>query len=228
MDGLVKTLLEELNCKVVFTIPLFGGIDVYESVVVTWIVMGILMIASLLLVRGLKVRNIGKKQAALESAVTFIYHFFEDVLGEKGKRYIPYMFTIVCYLTVSNTIGLLGFKPPTKDLNVTISLAAMSIILVQASGIRQKGVKGWLKSFTEPVGFITPLNVLEVLIKPLSLCMRLFGNVLGAMVVMAMIKYLVPLLIPLPFSFYFDIFDGVIQAYVFVLLTSLYIKEAVE
>ena len=66
------------------------------------------------------------------------------------------------------------------------------------------------------------------LIRPLSLCMRLFGNVLGAVVVMALIKYLVPLVIPLPFSFYFDIFDGVIQAYVFVFLTSLYIKEAVE
>ena len=72
------------------------------------------------------------------------------------------------------------------------------------------------------------INVLELFIRPLSLCMRLFGNVLGAVVVMALIKYLLPLVVPLPFSGYFDIFDGVIQAYVFVFLTSLYIKEAIE
>lgn len=77
MDALVETLMEELNCETVFTIPIFGGIDVLESVVVTWIVMGILMLASLLLVRNLKLRQINKKQAALESTVAFIYDFFE-------------------------------------------------------------------------------------------------------------------------------------------------------
>lgn len=220
--------MEELNCNVVFTIPLFGGIDVMESVVVTWIIMGILMAVSLLLVRGLKVRRIGKKQAALESAVSFIYQFFEDLLGKDGKAYIPYLITVVVYIGVANMIGLLGFKSPTKDLNVTATLAIMSIVLVEAAGIRKKGIKGWLKSFTEPIAIITPINILELVIRPLSLCMRLFGNVLGAIVVMALIKYLVPLVIPLPFSFYFDIFDGVIQAYVFVFLTSLYIKEAIE
>ena len=228
MDGLVEALMEELNCNVVFTIPLFGGIDVMESVVVTWIIMGILMAVSLLLVRGLKVRRIGKKQAALESAVSFIYQFFEDLLGKDGKAYIPYLITVVVYIGVANMIGLLGFKSPTKDLNVTATLAIMSIVLVEAAGIRKKGIKGWLKSFTEPIAIITPINILELVIRPLSLCMRLFGNVLGAIVVMALIKYLVPLVIPLPFSFYFDIFDGVIQAYVFVFITSLYIKEAIE
>lgn len=89
-------------------------------------------------------------------------------------------------------------------------------------------MKNWLKSFAEPIPIVAPINILELFIRPLSLCMRLFGNVLGAVVVMALIKYLIPLVIPLPFSFYFDIFDGIIQAYVFVFLTSLYIKEAVE
>ena len=85
MNGLVESLMEELNCNVVFTIPLFGGIDVMESVVVTWIIMAIMMIASLILVRGLKVRNISKKQAALESGMSFIYDFFEGLFG-KGRK----------------------------------------------------------------------------------------------------------------------------------------------
>ena len=228
MNGLVESLMEELNCNVVFTIPLFGGIDVMESVVVTWIIMAIMMIASLILVHGLKVRNISKKQAALESGMSFIYDFFEGLLGKEGKAYIPYLITVVIYIGIDNMIGLLGFKSPTKDLNVTVSLAVMSIVLVEVAGIRKKGVRGWIKSFAEPIAIIAPINVLELFIRPLSLCMRLFGNVLGAIVVMALIKHLLPLIVPLPFSFYFDIFDGVIQAYVFVFLTSLYIKEAIE
>lgn len=228
MNGLVESLMEELNCNVVFTIPLFGGIDVMESVVVTWIIMAIMMIASLILVHGLKVRNISKKQAALESGMSFIYDFFEGLLGKEGKAYIPYLITVVIYIAIANMIGLLGFKSPTKDLNVTVSLAVMSIVLVEVAGIRKKGVRGWIKSFAEPIAIIAPINVLELFIRPLSLCMRLFGNVLGAIVVMALIKHLLPLIVPLPFSFYFDIFDGVIQAYVFVFLTSLYIKEAIE
>ena len=228
MNGLVESLMEELNCNVVFTIPLFGGIDVMESVVVTWIIMAIMMIASLILVHGLKVRNISKKQAALESGMSFIYDFFEGLLGKEGKAYIPYLITVVIYIGIANMIGLLGFKSPTKDLNVTVSLAVMSIVLVEVAGIRKKGVRGWIKSFAEPIAIIAPINVLELFIRPLSLCMRLFGFVLGAIVVMALIKHLLPLIVPLPFSFYFDIFDGVIQAYVFVFLTSLYIKEAIE
>ena len=222
MDQLVDSLMEELNCNTVFTIPLFGGIDVLESVVVTWIIMAIIMIGSLIWVHGLKIRKISGKQAALESGFSFLYNFFLDLLGEEGKDYIPYLITVVIYIAIANMIGLLGFKSPTKDLNVTASLAVMSIVLVEAAGIRKKGVKGWVKSFAEPI------NVLELFIRPLSLCMRLFGNVLGAVVVMALIKYLLPLVVPLPFSGYFDIFDGVIQAYVFVFLTSLYIKEAIE
>lgn len=228
MEGLVESLMEELNCNTVFTIPLFGGIPVLESVVVTWIIMAVIMAASLILVRNLKVRQINNRQAALESGISFLYDFFEGLLGKGGKGYIPYLITIVLYIGIANMIGLFGFKSPTKDLNVTISLSVMSIVLVEVAGIQKKGVKGWIKSFAEPIPIIAPINILELFIRPLSLCMRLFGNVLGAIVVMALIKHLLPLIVPLPFSFYFDIFDGVIQAYVFVFLTSLYIKEAIE
>ena len=104
----------------------------------------------------------------------------------------------------------------------------MSIVLVEAAGIRKKGGVGWLKSFAEPVAVVLPINILELFIRPISLCMRLFGNVLGAFIVMELIKVVIPVAVPVPFSFYFDIFDGLIQAYVFVFLTSLFIKEAVE
>ena len=215
-DKLVSNLIEELNCDTVFTIPLFGGISISESVVVTWIIIAAMTIASICLVRNLKVENPGKKQLLLETAISGIYKFFEETIGEHGKRYIPYLITIMLYLGVANLIGLIGFKPPTKDLNVTAAMALMSIILIEYAGIHQKGVKNWLKSFAQPVAIIAPINILEVVIRPLSLCMRLFGNVLGGFVVMELIKLMVPVFIPVVFSCYFDIFDGLIQAFVFV------------
>ena len=107
-------------------------------------------------------------------------------------------------------------------------MSILSILLIEISGIRARGVKGWAKSFAEPLPIIAPLNVLEIIIRPLSLCMRLFGNVLGAFVVMKLLEQALPAVVPGIFSLYFDIFDGLIQAYVFVFLTSLFIKEAIN
>ena len=215
MDALVKNLMEELNCDTVFTIPLFGGIPIYESVVVTWIIMAVILLLCLILVRGLKVENPSRKQVVLELAVSKLYGFFEDTIGENGKAYIPYLAAV-------------AIKPPTKDMNVTVALALMSIILIEAAGVRKKGTKGWLKSFAEPMPVVLPINILEIFIKPLSLCMRLFGNVLGSFVIMELLKMVVPPVLPAIFSCYFDIFDGLIQAYVFVFLTGLFINEATE
>lgn len=221
-------MMEELDCKTAFTIPVFGGIPVAESVVITWVIMAILVIGSIVLVRGLRVENVSKKQLVLETIVGTLYDFFYDLLGEKGKRYIPYLMTVGIYIAFSNMIGLLGMKSPTKDVGVTGALALMSIVLIEYSGVHAKGPKKFLKSFAEPIPIMLPMNILEMFIRPLSLCMRLFGNILGAFVIMELIKYVAPLLVPIPFSMYFDIFDGFIQAYVFVFLTSLFIKETIE
>jgi len=226
--NLADTLMEELQCKTVFTIPVFGGIPVAESVAVTWVIMAVLLVLSLILVRNLKVENPGKKQLLLESGVSFLLNFFEGILGEEGKRYIPYLMSTVIYIGIANIAGVFGFTPPTKDMNVTIALSLMSIILIEYSGFHKRGLKGFLHSFAEPVPIMLPINILELAIRPTSLCMRLFGNVLGSFVVMKLLEFICPAILPIPFSLYFDFFDGFIQAYVFVFLTSLFIKEAIE
>lgn len=228
MEKLAESLLKELNCETVFTIPVFDGIGIAESTVITWVIMALLTLSAILLTRNLKTEQIGRRQAALESVVIWLENFVTDMIGEGGRRYVPYLITVLLYIGISNIIGLFGMKPPTKDLNVTVALALMSILLIEAAGIREKGFGGWCKSFTKPVAVVTPINILELFIRPLSLCMRLFGNVLGAFVIMELIKQLVPIALPVPFSLYFDLFDGLIQAYVFVFLTSLFIKEAIE
>ena len=103
----------------------------------------------------------------------------------------------------------------------------MSIVLIEYSGIHAKGGKRFVHSLAEPIALMTPMNILEIAIRPTSLCMRLFGNVLGAFV-MELIKLVVPVFVPAIFSLYFDLFDGLIQTYVFVFLTSLFMKETME
>lgn len=225
---IAEYLIEELECETAFTIPIFGGIDVAESTVVTWIIMAVLILFAFIMTRNLKIDHISKRQAVVELVVTKLTGICENMIGEEGKRYVPYLTTVMIYIGVADLVGVFGLKSPTKDLNVTVALAAMSIVLVEFAGIYQNGVKKWLHKFTEPIAIVTPINILEVITKPLSLCMRLFGNVLGAFVIMELLKKVVPVFVPAVFCLYFDIFDGLLQAYVFVFLTSIYIKEAIE
>lgn len=225
MGNLAEKLVEELNVETVFSI---GGIGIAESVVVTWVIMGVFLLICLWWTHDLKVFHISKRQAALEASVQFLKDMVGGFLGGEGREYVPYLCSVLIYLGIANLISIFGFKPPTKDLNVTIALALMSIVLIEYAGFHKKGLKGFLHSFVEPVPVIAPINVLEIFIRPLSLCMRLFGNVLGAFVVMALIEAVMPVFVPVVFSAYFDVFDGLIQAYVFVFLTALFIKESLE
>ena len=201
MNKLTQALMEELTVEYVKV----GPLQIPESVVISWVIMLIVVIGSILLTRNLKVDHISKRQAVLEMAYTAGNDFFVGLLGEKNKCYVPYLMTVAIYIAFSNLIGVFGVKPPTKDLDVT-------------------GV-GFLKSLAAPTPVMTPMNILEIAIRPTSLCMRLFGNVLGAFVIMELIKLVVPVFVPAVFSLYFDLFDGLIQTYVFVFLTSLFMKE---
>lgn len=225
--SLSEKLMEELENKTAFTIPILGGIPVPESCVVTWIIIAVLVLLSIILTHNMKKVPKGK-QCLLEICITFMDNFFLDTLGPKGKKYLPILETFLIYIGFSNIIGVFGFVPPTKDINVTAALAVMASILIQVTSIIEKGGKGWVKGFTEPMAVMLPMNLLELVTRPLSMCMRLFGNILGAFVVMELIKMCIPGGLPVPFSLYFDIFDGCIQAYVFVFLTSLFMSEALE
>jgi F-type H+-transporting ATPase subunit a len=225
---IAERLMEELQSKTSFTITAFGQtIPVTSSITVTWGIMAFIMILTLIFVRNLKMIP-DKPQVVIETLVGFIDNFFSQNLGEHGKRYVPYLGTVLIYLVFSNLMGLFGIVPPTKDINVTAGLALMSILLIEYSGIHAKGIGGYLKSFAHPVAVMLPFNIMEIGIRPLALCMRLFGNILGGFIIMELIKVCIPVVIPVPFSFYFDIFDGLLQAYVFTFLTSLFMSEKME
>lgn len=223
-------LLEQLEIETVFTIP-FLNIEVDEGTVVSWIIMAVITIASFFLTRNLKVSGeISKRQLFLEICMDKLLTFFQKVLGKDGNKYVPWLMSTAIFIGASNMVGIFGFKPPTKSMQVTAAMAITSILLVEIAGIKEKGLKNHIKAFAKPVAIVAPINLLEIVIKPLSLCMRLFGNVLGAFIIMELIKSVIflKLGVPVAFSLYFDLFDGFLQAYIFVFLTAMYVQEAVE
>ena len=228
LEAFKESLLQELENKTAFTIPLLGGIPVADSVVVTWIVMAVLLALSLVLTRNLRVRSPGRVQAALEWAVQFLNSFVKTNIGTHWRPFAPWLGTVALYIGVSNLIGIFGLTPPTKDISVTAALAVMSMLLIYGAQFRYTGPLGGLKKFAEPMPLLLPINLMEVVIRPLALCMRLFGNILGAYIIMEMLKFVAPVILPAVFSIYFDLFDGLIQTVVFVFLTTLFTGEGIK
>ncbi|GHV81962.1 ATP synthase subunit a [Spirochaetia bacterium] len=236
--------MEGLDIKVIFTLSLFGhAVPITETVVVTWLVMLILIAGSLLLTR--KLREIPRgAQAILEMGIEFLNNFSKSSFGPWAKFLGPYIGTVFLFLLVANMVGVLSpieaaafgheftppfvIKPPTRDINVTAALAIGSIAMVLVFGFLGRGVKGWFKGLIHPMPMMLPFNLLEYIIRPLSLCLRLFGNILGAFILMHMVEGLFPLALPMVVSLYFDFIDGAIQATVFCFLTTMYLSEAVK
>lgn len=228
LEEFKESLVSELGNKTAFIIPVLGGIPVADSVVVTWIIMALLVVLSLLLTRKLSVRSPGKVQIALEWAVQFLNNFIKTNIGTHWRPFAPWLGTVALYIGISNLIGILGLTPPTKDISVTTALAIMSMLLIYGSQFRYNGLLGGLKKFAAPMPLLLPINLMEVVIRPLALCMRLFGNILGAYIIMEMLKFVVPVVLPAIFSIYFDLFDGLIQTVVFVFLTTLFTGEGIK
>ena len=228
LDAFKEFLVDELDNHVAFSIPLLGGIPVADSVVVTWIIMAVWIVLTLVFTRHLSVRNPGRVQTVLEWAVGFLNHFVQDNIGSHWRAFAPYLGTVALYIGLSNTIGIFGLTPPTKDISVTAALALMSMFLIYGAQFRYNGLAGGLRRFAAPMALLLPINLMEVAVRPLALCMRLFGNILGAFIIMEMIKFLVPAVVPAVFSMYFDLFDGLIQTIVFVFLTTLFTGEGIK
>ena len=134
-----ERLTEELAPKVVFKLPLVGGIT--ESVVVTWIIMAVLVVVSILLTRNLRVENPGKVQLLLEFGMSWADNFFTGIIGKENRKFVPWLTSMLVFIGISNVIPVLGFKPPTKDLNVTAALAILSMCSIAYSGILLRGVE---------------------------------------------------------------------------------------
>ena len=209
-----------------------------DTLVSTWFVMALVIICALILTKTLKMKP-DKKQVIGE----FLIEFIEGILGGQISRrdevlkLIPYIGTIFVFILFSNWFGLIPWKllhlakvpvelgSPTNDLNTTVGLALISLISYFYYGIKKKGF-GYFKHYLQPYPFFLPLNIMEDFTRPLSLAFRLFGNIIGGEIVIAVLLLLVPWFVPLP-MFFFEVFVGFIQAFIFAILTTSYIAAAI-
>jgi F-type H+-transporting ATPase subunit a len=173
----------------------------------------------------------GKLQNVMEVIVGALDRLLIDTMGPHGKAYFPLIGTIAIFILTSNLIGLIpGFDSPTANLNTNISMALCVFIMTHVVGVKVHGFK-YLKQFMGPIWWLTPLmmpiEIISHLSRPLSLSVRLFGNIQGGHIVLGVLFFLVPLLIPLPIVI-LKIFISVIQTLVFTLLSMMYIAGAME
>ena len=196
----------------------------------TWFIMATLALFSFLATRRVSIIP-GRFQNVMEVVVDGIDTFLTDTMGPEGRKFFPLIATLGIYILTSNLLGLIpGFESPTANLNTTVSLAVVVFAMTHIVGIRVHGIK-YVKQFMGPVWWLTPLmlpiELISHLSRPLSLSVRLFGNIMGEDIVLAVVLLLVPLLVPLP-VIVLMIFTSCIQTVVFMLLTMMYIAGAME
>ncbi len=219
--------------------------DMYFSIHQTiFIWFGILIvIGGILIYAGKKFQQADPTKPPTKFIVVFeqLYDMCKGVIGENLNsttfRYLPFMGTMMIVMVVSNLVGLIGLQPPTSNLSVNLTLALMVFFMIHGQNIKEVGIKGKLKAWCEPMAFLFPLNVIGDLAFPVALTFRLFGNILGGVIISSLIYVVVTAFMPFtglmyiatPFlHMYFDIFSGVMQTYIFFTLASFFIGDAID
>ena len=231
--------VDELGARIIVG---FGDGSVFLSESILWgfIIAVIIAVLGIWMGHGLETVPTTKRQVIAELIVEKIYAYSKSKLGAKAETFAPYMGTIFIYILLGSSLGLFGLRPITADINVTASLSILTFLLIQVSEIKYLGVKGKIKHMCDPFPFMLPLNILEDCTLPVSLALRLFGNIFGGMIVVELWMYLMEWLssfvssVPfmravfvLPLNGFFDIFEPVIQTYIFVTLTMVFLAKGI-
>jgi F-type H+-transporting ATPase subunit a len=213
-----------------FILPVFGGINVTQSVVTSWICCA--AIAVVFIVFGSMVRRFEEQPRGLQNVIEFVVELSSNatkrVLGDRGEGLAPYLLTLgFCFFSCT-FCELLGFRPPLTSLSSTGGMALISFFLINYYAIRVRGLKGRIKLLGSPVPFLAPINLITDLSVPISMACRLFGNTLAGMIILKLVYAKIPLVIPALLSIYFNGIHPFIQAYIFIILTLTFIEEKTE
>ena len=232
--------------KILFEIPILGGIPITETIRNGWFVVIAISIICFFLGRNLSVRNPSKRQIIAEKLVLTLKNLVEETMGSHNLYFLPYIGALFSYSILSSLSGLLGLRAPTGDLNTTLAFALIAFVLIQFYNIKNNGLVGYIKGFFEPVFFMFPLNLVGEIANPISMAFRHFGNIASGIVITGLIytalaglsKVLlgwIPVLGTIPFfqaglpailSVYFDVFTSFLQAYIISMLTMVYVSSA--
>lgn len=235
------------GAKIYFEIPILGGIPITETQVNSWLVMLFITILCLVLTHDMKVRPTSKRQLIAEWIVEKVTGLVHGNMGERFTYYAPFVCAILGLSAFSSLTSLLGMYPPTADLNTIAGWAILVFCIITFTKIKTSGILGYLKGYTEPFALFTPFNILSELGTPVSMTFRHFGNIVSGTVISTLVYAAlasastllfgwlpgflgeIPYLqvgIPAILSIYFDLFSSCLQAFIFSMLTMLYISNA--
>jgi len=214
--------------------PIFGGFQISETLF-SAVLASLIIIIFALIVRIFfipKFKQIPDKfQMVIELTVDAVQSYTTSKVGSwASKTLAPYMYTVALIILVNGFFELLGIRAAMTDLNFTLSLALITFVLIQAYGIKKRGLLKRLRAFTKPTPILTPVNIATSLAIPISLACRMFGNILGGMIVMELLYSVAIANLALPgiLSIYFSVFHTCMQAFIFITLSLTFIHEALE
>ncbi len=204
-----------------------GPVAITRPVVTTWAIMAVLALGSCLATRRLALRP-ERRQAVVELVVTGIMRQIEEVIRKSPRPFLPLLGTLFIFLVAANLSGVLpGVEAPTGKLETPAALALIVFVAVHFFGVRAQGLFGYLASFARPKLIMLPLNLVSEVTRTFSLMVRLFGNVMSGEFMIALVVALAGLLVPIPLMA-LEILIGLVQAYIFTILASVFIGAAVD
>lgn len=207
----------------------WGFIKITATIVFTWIIMAILGIGSFLITRNIKVEGeISKGQNILEALIETIRSQIKQISQQEPGKYLPFIGTIFIFILTANVLSIIpGFIAPTGSLDTSVALAICVFLAVPVYGIADGGVKEYLKEYIKPTFIMLPFNIISEISRTLSLAIRLYGNVMSSSIIVAILLGVIPLFFPVMIQV-LGLLTGVIQAYIFAILATVYIASATE
>lgn len=210
------------------SVNIFGyNFQITFSLIVQWVIVLALSLLILFINKNLK-KIPDKKQSVVEIFVEFVEKTVEESMGKSFKNFVPYIGTLGIYLLLMNLVGIFGIKPPTSDYSVTLGMGLVTFIVIQGYTIKKTGLIHYFTGYAKPLPLLLPVNIMERIMLPVSLSLRLFGNMFAATIIMELlygalgsVTWVAQLGIPIPLHMYFDLFDGTIQMIIFVMLTMI-------
>jgi len=213
-----------LATKTLFTL---GPVPVSETIVVTWGLMAVLALAAWFLTRSLSARP-SRGQAAIELVVGTIEDQIRSTMRVAPRPYVSMIGTLFLFILTANWSSLLpGIEPPTAHIETDAALGLIVFLATIYFGVQARGLGGYLKTFAEPTMVMIPLNLVESITRTFSLIVRLFGNIMSAVFIIAIMLSLAGLLVPIPLMA-LDLLTGAVQAYIFTILAAVFIGSAVS
>lgn len=210
-------------------------IDIKPEAIIQLVIVLLIGILAWWATKDLKRRPTGKKQVVVEYIYTTIQNVVNANMGEQYGDMIPFIGTLAVFIVTMNLLGLVGITPVTNNFSVTLALGLISFVVIQGYTMKKIGIGHYFLGYGQPMLMMLPINVIERVMLPVSLSLRLFGNILAASFLVELvyesldkIAWIAQIGLPVPLHAYFDIFDGCIQMVIFVMLTMINIKIVSE